>query len=195
MGTHAADALVELGVLITDLADETGSIHADRGLDLGAVRIHVAEAGGLKGFTDADELTAEEFFARQVDLLIPAAIENQITSDNVETIRARTVVEAANGPVTADASAVLEDGGVEVIPDILANAGGVIVSYYEWVQNKTSDHWTGEQVEQRLRDRIWEACDRVSARHLSTGVSRRSAAYIEATELIARVYEMRGIFP
>ncbi|MEZ5169105.1 MAG: Glu/Leu/Phe/Val dehydrogenase dimerization domain-containing protein, partial [Acidimicrobiales bacterium] len=195
VGAHAAEALVELGMHVVAVADVSGAIHNSAGLDLEAVRAHVAATGGVMDFPDGDLLTTAELFALPVDVLVPAALEAQITSDNVDSIRAPVIVEAANGPLTAEAAAVLEHGGVEVIPDILANAGGVVVSYYEWVQNKTSDRWSAADVDARLRDAMWDAADRVAARRTVTRCSRRQAAYMEAAALLQSVYELRGIFP
>ena len=195
VGTHTALALAELDVAVVAVTDDRGGVHRDGGLDLVALRAHVAATGSVAGFAGGDTLHPDELWSLPVDLLIPAAIESQITLDNVQTIRAPVIVEAANGPVTADADRVLHDAGVVVIPDILANAGGVVVSHAEWVQNKTSMHWTADEVERRLRDAIWDACDRVQLVGHRLGLSRRSAAYAEATQLLESVYGLRGIFP
>ena len=195
VGSHAAFALDELGVSIVAVADRSGVVYDQAGLDVQKLKQYEIENHGVAGYGAADELTVEEFFALDVDVLIPAALEAQITATNVDGIRARTVLEAANGPVTAEAAAVLEHGGVHVIPDILANAGGVVVSYYEWVQNKTSDKWPATDVDARLRDAMWDAADRVALMRASRGCSRRQAAYIEAALLLQTVYGLRGIFP
>ncbi|MEO0494615.1 MAG: Glu/Leu/Phe/Val dehydrogenase [Actinomycetota bacterium] len=195
VGSHGALALAELGMTIVAVSDVTGTVHADTGLDAEALIEHARVTGGVAGFAEADTLTTEEFFALDVDVLMPAALEAQIHEGNVDTVRARVVLEAANGPVTASAAAALEAGGVEVVPDILTNAGGVIVSFYEWVQNKTSDRWSAAEVDRRLRDTIWDAADRVAARREEFGVGRRDAAYIEACGLLQQVYALRGIFP
>ena len=195
VGSHAALALAELDMSVVAISDVTGGIHDPAGLDVEKVVVHVAEYGGVAGFAAADTITTQEFFALDVDVMVPAALEAQITAANVESIRAHVVLEAANGPVTSEASAVLEHGGVHVIPDILANAGGVVVSYYEWVQNKTSDRWSAANVDARLRDAMWEAADRVALCRDERNCSRRQAAYIEASELLHTVYGLRGIFP
>lgn len=195
VGSHAALALVELGMTVTAVADVTGVVVNHKGLDIERLLVHARETGGVADYSGADMMTVEEFFALDVDVMVPAALEAQITAHNVDNIRAHVIVEAANGPVTAEAAAVLEHGGVHVLPDILANAGGVAVSYYEWVQNKTSDRWTASNVDGRLRDAMWDAADRVAARRAVHGCSRRQAAYIEAAALLQRVYELRGIFP
>jgi glutamate dehydrogenase (NAD(P)+) len=195
VGSHAAIAMSELGMKIVAVADVSGVVHDPAGLDIKKLLEHAQDRGGVAGFSPADLLTADEFFALDVDVLVPAALEAQITAANVDSIRARAIVEAANGPITAEASAGLEHGGVHVIPDILANAGGVVVSYYEWVQNKTSDKWSAADVDARLRDAMWEAADRVALTRAARGCSRRQAAYIEAATLLQSVYGLRGIFP
>jgi glutamate dehydrogenase (NAD(P)+) len=195
VGSHTALALAELDVAVEAVTDDRGGVHREGGLDLLALRAHVAATGSVGGFAGGDALRPEELWPLPVDLLIPAAIESQITIDNVHQVRAPVIIEAANGPVTAEADAILHDGGVVVVPDILANCGGVVVSHAEWVQNKTSMHWTADEVERRLRDSIWDACDRVHVLRQRLGLSRRAAAYVEATQLLGSVYELRGIFP
>ncbi len=195
VGSHVALTLSELGMKVVSVSDVSGAVHHETGLDIEKLERFSQENGAVAGYPNAEPISTEEFFALDVDVLVPAAIEAQITTHNVDSIRARWIVEAANGPITAEAAAVLEHGGVEVIPDILANSGGVIVSYYEWVQNKTSDHWSAADVDKRLRNTIWDACDRVAAQRSVRGCSRRQAAYIEAAELLQTVYGLRGIFP
>ena len=180
---------------IVAVADRSGVVYDPTGLDVHKLKRHEIESGGVAGYAAADVLTVEEFFALDVDVLVPAALETQITATNVDSIRARTVLEAANGPVTAEAAAVMEHGGVHIVPDILANAGGVVVSYYEWVQNKTSDKWSATDIDARLRDAMWAAADRVALTRTARGCTRRQAAYIEAATLLQTVYGLRGIFP
>ena len=195
VGSHAAEAFVELNMKVVAIADITGAIYDSNGLDIGELTRHAVQHGGVAGFGACDAITKDEFFALDVDVLVPAALETQITAANVDDIRAHTIVEAANGPVTTEASTILEEGGVNVIPDILANAGGVVVSYYEWVQNKTSSRWTAQDIDSRLRDAMWDASDRVWAVRNERGCSWRQAAYIEASTLLQKVYRLRGIFP
>ncbi|MCY4493598.1 MAG: Glu/Leu/Phe/Val dehydrogenase [Acidimicrobiaceae bacterium] len=195
VGSHAAEALAELNMDVVAVADKSGAVYHPEGLDVAALMHHASRHRTIAGFTECDTISSEEFFALDVDVLVPAALESQITTDNVGSIRARTIVEAANGPVTNEASDLLEQAGVNVIPDILANAGGVVVSYYEWVQNKTSSRWTAHDIDSRLRDAIWDASDRVGAVRKVQGCSWRRAAYIEAATLLQKVYRLRGIFP
>ena len=195
VGSHVAAAFTELNMKVVAIADISGAIYNAGGLDIAKLTLHASQHQGVAGFEASDTITTEEFFALDVDVLVPAALETQITADNVDDIRAHTIVEAANGPVTAEASAVLEEAGLNLIPDILANAGGVVVSYYEWVQNKTSSRWTARDIDSRLRDAIWDASDRVGAVRNGRGCSWRQAAYIEAANLLQKVYRLRGIFP
>ena len=195
VGSHGAIAMAALGMRIVAVADVTGIIHDPDGLDVEALSAHVDANGGVVGFADSAPLTNEEFFALDVDVLVPAALEAQIHAGNAASVRARVVLEAANGPVTADAEKILLANGIDVVPDILANAGGVVVSYYEWVQNKTSDHWPANKVDERLRDTLWDAADRVALRRARLGCSRRHAAYVEACSRLQAVYDLRGIFP
>ncbi len=195
VGSHVAEAFTELNMKVVAIADISGAIYNAGGLDIAKLTLHASQHQGVAGFEACDTITTEEFFALDVDVLVPAALETQITADNVDDIRAHTIVEAANGPVTAEASAVLEEAGLNLIPDILANAGGVVVSYYEWVQNKTSSRWTAHDIDSRLRDAIWDASDRVGAVRNTRGCSWRQAAYIEAADLLQKVYRLRGIFP
>ncbi len=195
VGSHAAHTLSGLGMRVVAIADASGAVHNEAGFNVAELKQWSNRSGSVAGYSEGDSLTAPEFFALDVDVLVPAALEAQITADNVETIKAPVILEAANGPITAAADAVLNHGGVHVVPDILVNAGGVIVSYYEWVQNKTSDNWSAEDVDARLRNTIWDACDRVAQQRELRNCSRREAAYIDASELLSTVYSLRGIFP
>lgn len=195
VGSHAAAAFSELNMKVVAVADLSGAIYNEDGLDVDALLKHAANRRGVADFAECDIITSQEFFACNVDVMVPAALESQITSENVQTVRARTIVEAANGPVTAEASQALEEGGIELIPDILANAGGVVVSYYEWVQNKTSNRWSAQTIDNKLRDSMWDASDRVARVRKERNCSWRLAAYVEAAILLQKVYRLRGIFP
>ncbi|MEZ5340766.1 MAG: Glu/Leu/Phe/Val dehydrogenase [Acidimicrobiales bacterium] len=128
----------------------------------------------------AEPIESEEFFRTPVDVFVPAALENQITAERAELLPARIVIEAANGPTTEDAESILARRGIEIIPDILANAGGVVVSYFEWLQNKTAMLWSEEEVDERLRNILWRSSDEVVAKRAELGCSRREAAYCVA---------------
>ena len=195
VGEHSARALDRMGVTITHVADHTGAIECGNGISPEDLWCHTNEAGGVAGFKDADPIDVEDFFAADVDVLVPAAIENQITEARAPHIKARTIVEGANGPTTVEAEKILIDDGVEILPDVLANAGGVIVSYFEWLQNKMSARWRLPQVDDELRRYLWEAADLIEEQKDTLGCTRREAAYAVALTRICAVTEQRGIWP
>lgn len=195
VGEHTARALAQLGVLVTHVADHTGAIASAEGIDAERLWRHTTATGGVQGFERAEPIDVEDFFAADVDILVPAAIENQITTERAERVRASVVLEGANGPTSVDGEAVLIERGIEVLPDVVANAGGVIVSYFEWLQNKMSSRWRLAQVDDELRRLLWDACDHIEAEKKRLACSRREAAYAVALDRIASVYSQRGIWP
>ena len=195
VGGHFAELASEVGCQIMAVADHTGTVRADGGLDVGKLRAWVRETGGVADFPAADQVDTEALFAEEVDVFVPAALENQLTATRAEALSCRLVIEAANGPTTTEAEQILADKGVEIIPDILANAGGVIVSYFEWLQNKSSRAWPLEDVDERFRTLVWRAHDDVVDTRDQYGCSRRDAAYIVAISRLNEVYNRRGIFP
>lgn len=195
VGEHSARAMGRMGVHLTNVADHTGAIMNGNGIDPEALWRHTSEAGGVAGFADAEVTSVEEFFEADVDILVPAAIENQITADRAPRIRASVVVEGANGPTSVEGERILIDRGVEILPDVLANAGGVIVSYFEWLQNKMSARWRLPQVDDELRRYLWEAADSIEAEKKRLACTRREAAYAVALSRIGTVFEQRGIWP
>ncbi|MGI9600624.1 MAG: Glu/Leu/Phe/Val family dehydrogenase [Acidimicrobiales bacterium] len=196
VGEHTARELTAMGAKVVTVADHTGAVIAERShIDPEELWRHTAEYGGVAGFPHADAIDVDDFFASDVDVIVPAAIENQVTLQRIERMKAQIVVEAANGPTTPEAERRLLDGGVEIIPDLLANSGGVIVSYFEWVQNKVSQQWPLSEVDYRLREQLWQACDQVEHTMANRGCTRREAAYIVALERLANVYDQRGIWP
>lgn len=195
VGSHTARILAADGAVIRAVADHTGAVFAGDGLDPHKLAAWVHEHGGVAGFPGAEALSAADFWRVDVDICIPAALERQITSTNAHDIAASIVVEAANGPVTPTAERILLERGVEVLPDLLMNAGGVIVSYFEWVQNKASEKWPITEVDRRLRTLMWAAADRLLETRDRLGCTRRDAAYAVALERLRTVYEQRGIFP
>ncbi len=195
VGEHTARALGRMGMLVTTVADHTGAIRNDAGLEIEALWRHVSEHGGVAGFGDAESITVEEFFAAPVDVLIPAAIEDQITEAVAPTVQAKVVVEGANGPTSIEGEEILLDKGIELIPDVLANAGGVVVSYFEWLQNKMGARWRLTQVDDELRLYMWEASDAVYAARQELGCTNRQAAYAVALDRITTVCQQRGIWP
>lgn len=184
-----------MGVTITHVADHTGAVANGHGIDPEALWLHTTEAGGVAGFKHADDIDVEDFFAADVDVLVPAAIENQITKARAPHIKANTILEGANGPTTVEAEKILVDRGVEILPDVLANAGGVVVSYFEWLQNKMSARWRLPQVDDELRRYLWEAADSIEDQKIKLNSTRRQAAYAVALKRLDTVLNQRGIWP
>jgi len=156
---------------------------------------HVKKNGGLAGYAGARPISREEFFASEVDIFVPAALELQISRDEAKEMQCKVVVEGANGPTDIEGEKTLLDRGIDVVPDILANSGGVIVSYYEWLQNKRSESWELEEVEQKLERRMVRQFRKVMDYAKAKNVLPRVAAYCVALENIKVAYEERGIFP
>jgi len=182
------------GMRIVSLSDMYVSVHNDHGLDVPAVLAHLREHRSLEGYKEADILPNSKQLELDCDVLVPAAVENQITSKNAERIKAKLVVEGANGPTTVIADQILEDRGVVVVPDILANAGGVTVSYFEWVQDRAGFFWTEEIVNSRLELIMTNAFQAVDETAKKYGVSLRIGAYILAVDRVAKVYKLRGLY-
>jgi glutamate dehydrogenase (NAD(P)+) len=185
----------EHGARVIAVSDVRGGIYNPNGLNIPAVVAHVKETGSVVGYSDADFLTNEELLELPCDILIPAALENQITRQNAADIRARMIVEAANGPTTPDADEILNDRGIIVVPDILANAGGVTVSYFEWVQGMQWLPWTIDEVNARLRTIMQESYSRVYAQSRERDVDLRTGAMCYAVDRVAEFTRLRGIYP
>lgn len=188
-GAVIAELLFGAGCKIVAVSDSQGGIYAPEGLDIPSIRKYkdstralqaVYCEGSVCNVADHKTLTNAELLAVDVDVLIPAALENQITADNADQVRARTILEVANGPVSPEADAILEAKGIQVVPDILVNAGGVTVSYFEWVQNRQGFYWSLADVNQRLRERMTAATLRLLETADKAGTSLRTAAYIDA---------------
>ena len=194
-GSVAARLMNELGSPVVAVSDSRGGIHNPDGLDLAAVSAHKARTGTVQGFGDAEDITNEEILVLPTEILIPAALENQITAENAGQIQACLIAEAANGPTTPGADAILYDRGVFVLPDIFANAGGVTVSYFEWVQALQAFPWTEHQVNERLRQIMDKAFDAVYGTATSYGVHMRTAALVRAIDRVAEFTRLRGIYP
>jgi glutamate dehydrogenase (NAD(P)+) len=195
VGSHFATLAAQAGCTVKAVADHTGTIVNTDGIDVDKLRMWAAEHEGVHGFPGADAADTEDLFRVETEVFVPAALENQLTLDRARVLPARVIIEAANGPTTPEADDYLCDNGVDVVPDILANAGGVIVSYFEWLQNKSARAWSFNDVDGRLRNLMWQAHDQVVARVGEHGCSRRDAAYIVALDRIIDVYNRRGIFP
>ncbi|MAF66254.1 MAG: amino acid dehydrogenase [Planctomycetes bacterium] len=182
------------GYKIVSLSDMYGTLHNDQGLDVPAALDHLRANKTLEGFGEGDHMPNGEQLELECDVLVPAATENQITSENADRIKASLIIEGANGPCTAAAQDILVDRGVVVVPDILANAGGVTVSYFEWVQDRWGYFWTEDVVNSRLEQIMVKAFSDVDGVAESHGVSMRVAAYTLAIERVVNVYRMRGLF-
>ncbi|MEE9592114.1 MAG: Glu/Leu/Phe/Val dehydrogenase [Thermoplasmata archaeon] len=196
VGYHAARLFHdEAGSKIVAVSDSRGAIQNNRGLDPAAVKVHKEETGSVAGFPDAEPISEESLLAQKAEVLIPAALSGWITSENAGSVQARIVAEGANGPTTPDADKVLYDRDITVIPDILCNAGGVTVSYFEWVQSLQQFFWSLEEVKQRLEEIMVKAFDRVWEMAQEEKVDMRTAAYMVAMAKIVRAYEVRGIYP
>jgi len=206
VGGVSAELLArECGAKIVAASDVTGAIANDAGLDVPALLKYAGELAGksprgVAGFPGSKPL-AGSIVEADCDILVPAALENQITSDNAGRVRARIVAEGANGPTTPDADKILEDKGVHVIPDILCNSGGVTVSYFEWVQNRMGFYWPESEVNSRLREKMVKAFgdvitmkERTDASAGAAKVSLRIAAYMVAIQRVLRVHELRGMY-
>ena len=170
-------------------------VHCDVGLDIPSVIAHVNENQYLEGFPGADSVTNAELLELPCDVLVPAAIENQITGANADRLRCRLLVEGANGPTDLEADAILSERGVHVVPDILANAGGVTVSYFEWIQNSQQLFWSEEEVNDRLIALMQQVYRRVHEASETRGLDMRSTALQLGIERIAAAKRTRGVFP
>jgi glutamate dehydrogenase (NAD(P)+) len=194
-GSVSARLMAELGSKVVAVSDSRGGIHNLDGLDLAAVTAWKAETGSVVGFPNADDITNEQLLEIDCEILIPAALENQITAANAGAIKARLIAEAANGPTSPEADDILFDRGVLVLPDILANAGGVTVSYFEWVQALQAFPWSEKQVNERLREIMQRSYIAVQETSAQYGVHMRTAALVRAIERVAGFSRMRGIYP
>ena len=197
VGSVTAALLAERGANVVAVSDVTGAIYDPDGLDIEAVQAYTESNGGrLKGYEPAAYISNDDLLTLDVDALIPAAIEDVVTVDVAERLEADVIVEAANGPTTFDAAQVLRERGVPVVPDILANAGGVIVSYLEWVQNSQQYSWDVEEVNRDLRQRLTDAFDELLGAYEARNIpTLRTAAYTIALERSADAHEYRGLFP
>ena len=194
VGSVAAQQLSRAGCRIVAIGDRTGAIHDARGIDVVEAAAWVRTHGTLEGYVKGDVITNGELLTLGVDVLVPAALENVITTRNASKVRAKIICEGANGPTTAAADSILEEQGIFVIPDILANAGGVTVSYFEWVQNRNGYPWSEAVVNERLGEvmtRSFRDVLDLSRRH---GVGMRTAAYMLSMSRVAAVHQLRGVY-
>ncbi|MEM2226852.1 MAG: Glu/Leu/Phe/Val dehydrogenase [Candidatus Bathyarchaeia archaeon] len=195
VGYWSAEALSEMGCKLIAVTDAGGGAYDPRGLDPRALKEHEARSGSVSGYGGAGEISNEELFQLECDILVPAALENQITEGVAPNVNAKIISEGANGPTTPEADRILYEKGVLVVPDILANAGGVTVSYFEWVQNLNRDRWSLETVNARLEEKMVSAFKAVSELAEREGASMRTAAYMLAMGKVAEAQSRLGLFP
>ncbi|MCR4398316.1 MAG: Glu/Leu/Phe/Val dehydrogenase [Firmicutes bacterium] len=191
-GSFAAQLIQDLGAKVIAANDSKGAAFNPKGMDARELAEHKSKTGSVKGFPGSRDMSNDELLSLECDILIPAALENQITSKNVSGVKARIIGEAANGPTTPEADEVLYKKGVLVLPDILASAGGVTVSYFEWVQNLMNFYWTEEEVNSRLERMMVQAFEAIYDLHERKGVSMRDAAYMNAVNRVAQAMRVRG---
>lgn len=195
VGSNAAAYAASLGYKVVAISDVTGGVYNANGLDLERLRAYVAETGGVHGFAGGDHITNEELITCECDVLIPAAMEGQIHAHNAAHVQAKLIVEGANGPTSPEADDILNDRGIHLVPDILANAGGVVVSYFEWVQDLQSFFWDEEEVYRQLERAMrksYYATEHTAETH---GVDMRTAAQITAIKRVADAVATRGFYP
>jgi len=195
VGSWAARLMKQHGSKLVAVEDVTGAIKKNEGIDPDDLAEYVQKHGGVNGYLKADPVSHETFFTTRSDIFIPAALENQITADTAEILNVKLVAEGANGPTEPEGDKVLERRNIDVIPDILCNAGGVIVSYFEWLQNKRSEFWEMEEIDNKLKKIIVSAYERVCEAAETHKVDMRTAAQIVAISRLGMVYKERGIFP
>ena len=195
VGSWAARSMHERGAKVVAVSDVNGAVYDERGLDPRHLKQYAEETGTIGGYPRAEAMTNEELLELDVDVLIPAALEGQITKENADRINARVIAEGANGPTTPEADRILEDKGVLIIPDILCNAGGVVVSYFEWVQDLQAFSWDESEIRRQMKRKLLDNLDDVLALTLQTNQDLRTAAYTIAIQRIVDALEYRGIYP
>jgi len=194
VGSVSADLLNKIGAKIVAVTDWKGGVYNDKGLDIAGMLDYAKQHKTIDGFSGGEPLENSQLFGLDIEVLVPAAMENQITMENAPGIKAKIIAEGANGPTTPDATKHLHDRGVFVIPDILANAGGVTTSYFEWVQDRHGYFWEEEEVNKRLEAKMCEAFDDVLKMSVKYKTDMRTAAYIVAISRVATVTKMRGMY-
>jgi glutamate dehydrogenase (NAD(P)+) len=194
VGSVTANLLHREGCKIVAVSDRSGGVYNANGVDVTAAIAHVQKHRSLEGFIGGDHITNDALLTLGVDVLVPAALENVITSKNAGRVQARVICEGANGPTTAGADSILEEKGIFVVPDILANAGGVTVSYFEWVQDRGGYFWTEDTVNSRLEEIMTRSFADVLALSKQHRVNMRTAAYMLSISRVATVHKLRGIY-
>lgn len=195
VGSIAAILIAELGASVVAVSDSTGGIYNPNGLDLHRVVLHKAETGQLSGFADSEDISTQEILGLDCEILIPAALENTITEHNAGSVRAKLIAEGANGPTTPEADDILHDRGIILLPDIYANAGGVTVSYFEWVQAMQAFPWSEQQVNERLRLIMAKSYAAMRDTSRENNVPFRTGAMLRAVDRVAEFTRIRGVYP
>jgi glutamate dehydrogenase (NAD(P)+) len=195
VGSWASRLLKTHNSKLIAVEDASGAIANEKGIDADDLTNHVAKTGGVKGYPGVKETDHKTLFSTEADIFIPAALENQITSETAPLLRVKVVAEGANGPTDPDGDNILNKKGIDILPDILCNAGGVVVSYFEWLQNKRSEFWDLEEVDSKLHRKMVKAYLRVRDTAKEFNTDWRTAAYIVALRRLEKVYRERGIFP
>jgi glutamate dehydrogenase/glutamate dehydrogenase (NAD(P)+) len=195
LGATAHRTLTEMGALVVAVSDSGGGIYNPKGLDPAATADHKFTTGRLQGFRDAESLPGDEIFSLDVDVVVPAALECAINENNAGRIRAKLVLELANAPTTPEADAILEDKGILVLPDVVANAGGVTVSSLEWIQGRTGDYWTEAEVRRRLETRLVAAFGETFDLAQRMDMPLRVAAFVRGVGRVLRAMRFKGVWP
>jgi glutamate dehydrogenase (NAD(P)+) len=195
VGSHAAAFLAEAGTRVEAVSDQYGGVHNSGGLDISALLGHVRSTGSVVDFPGGDTIDNAALLSLDVDVLVPAAVEGVLNEETASSVKARWVIEGANGPTTAEADALLAERGIVVVPDILANAGGVVVSYFEWVQAQQAYWWTEAEIEQRLEERMLHAYESVATMAHEQDVPLRDAALLLSVQRVAQAHRIRGLYP
>jgi len=195
VGSVTGRLLYERGARIVGISDITGGYYHPDGIDIDSVLVHMSQSGGtLAGFDGAEKISNEELLELDCDVLVPAALQDQINKHNAPNIKAKAIIEGANGPITANADAILDDMGILIIPDILANAGGVTVSYFEWVQDRQGYFWTEDRVNRRLNRMMRDAFQLLFSVKEKYDITLRQAAYVYAIQKVSDTLRIRGIY-
>ena len=195
VGSITARLLYEAGCKVVALSDVYGAVRNDNGIDVKRALMHLQEHGTLKGLPDTRPIEGKALLEVPVDILVPAALEGQLTGENASRVDARLIIEAANGPTTPEADAIFRERGIPVVPDILANAGGVTVSYFEWVQDLQRFFWTEDEINGRLEQIMVRSFNAVQAKKDEQDCDYRTAAYLLAVTRVAEATQVRGIYP
>ena len=196
VGSYAVSTMVDYGMVVKGVSDISGGIWNEKGIEPRALREHVAQTGGVVGFANADSIDPDELLLQECDVLVPAALERVITKDNAPKLRCKILAEAANGPTTPEADAILDErGDVFLLPDVLCNAGGVTVSYFEWVQNLQRFNWTKSEVLTKLETKLNEAFENLLGFCEERKCSMRLGALATGVNTVAQVKQTRGLFP